>query len=45
MPGSWSSWGIFDKVLTVSALADEGCDALLEELRAYAVPGPPLFPG
>lgn len=36
--------GIFDKVLTVSALADEGCDALLEELRAYAVPGPHYFP-
>ena len=36
--------GIFDKVLTVSVLADEGCDALLEELRAYAVPGPHYFP-
>ena len=36
--------GIFDKVLTVSVLADEGCDTLLEELRAYAVPGPHYFP-
>ena len=36
--------GIFDKVLAVSALADEGCDTLLEELRAYAVPGPHYFP-
>ena len=31
-------------MLTVSVLADEGCDALLEELRAYAVPGPHYFP-
>ena len=35
---------IFDKVLAVSVLADEGCEQLLEELRAYAVPGPHYFP-
>ena len=36
--------GVFRKVLAVSVLADEGCDALLEELRAFAVPGPHYFP-
>ena len=36
--------GSCDQVLAVSVLADVAGDALLEELRAYAVPGPHYFP-
>ena len=36
--------GVFDKILPVSVLRDEGCDEVLSQLALYAAPGPHYFP-
>ena len=36
--------GVFDKILPVSVLRDEGCVEVLSQLALYAAPGPHYFP-